>query len=133
MKKISAFFLSLFMLIASFCLFTGCANGDRYELTYISGLGISPEAYEYNYIDFDFEDNTYTLENKAKVNGIVCKQTGSFTEDEFGNVTITNNEISYMNYFLYYNETLSFSEDYTEFYVSANVEGVEVVMIYTKE
>lgn len=44
MKKISAFLLSLCILIASFCLFTGCANGDRREVTY-SGLCISLKEY----------------------------------------------------------------------------------------
>ena len=29
MKRISVFFLTLFMLIISFCLFTGCGNRDR--------------------------------------------------------------------------------------------------------
>ena len=87
----------------------------------------------YNYIDFNFDDNTYTLKNKVKANGIVTKQTGAFIKDQFGGVTITNDATPSQNYFLYYNEDLLFSNDYTNFYVSATISGTEIVMIYTKK
>ena len=132
MKKLLVFLLSIMLILPTFSL-AACANGDRYELTLVSGLSISTEAYEYNYIDFNFDNNTYTLKNKAKANGIVTKQTGSFKEDKFGGVTITNNEIPSQDYILYYNETLLFSDDYSKFYASATISGREVVLIYTKK
>lgn len=121
------------MLVIMAFSFTACANGDRYELTYMSGLGVSAKAYEYNYIDFNFKNNTYTLENKVKANGIVTKQTGTFKEDRFGGVTVSNNEVPSQDYFLYYNEILLFSDDYSRFYASATINGSEVVFIYTKK
>ncbi len=45
MKRISVFFLTLFMLIASFCVFTGCGNRDRDEAVYMANLLISYKAY----------------------------------------------------------------------------------------
>ena len=132
MKKIIVTFLTAIMLITTMLLVTACVNGDRYELTFISGLGISTDAYEYNYIDFNFDNNTYTLENKAKANGIVTKQTGTFKEDQFGGVTLTNDKIPSQDYILYYSETLLFSDDYNKFYASAKINGVEIIMIFTK-
>lgn len=133
MKKILITLLVALMLIVVVCSFLGCSNGDRYELTYIYGLGISTEVYEYNYIDFNFDNNTYVLKNKVKANGIVSHQTGKFYEDQFGGVTITNNEVPSQNYVLYYRETLLFSDDYNKFYASATIDGTEVVMIFTKK
>ena len=133
MKKFSIFLLSLCMAIVSVFSLTACGTGDRYELTYISGLGLSTDAYDYNYIDFNFENNTYILKNKAKANGIVTQQTGSFIVDQFGGVTITNDAIPSQDYILYYNETLLFSNDNTKFYASATITGIEVVLIYTKK
>ncbi|MBR1983728.1 MAG: hypothetical protein IKA12_03475 [Clostridia bacterium] len=136
MKKLIVNFLTVMMLITTMCSVTACtacANGDRYELTLISGLGISTDAYDYNYIDFNFSNNTYTLKNKAKANGIVSKQTGTFIEDRFGGVTLTNDEIPSQDYILYYNETLLFSDDYSKFYASAKINGVEILMIFTKK
>ena len=132
MKKFLTFLLTILLTLSTFSL-AGCANGDRYELTYFYGLGVSIDAYEYNYIDFNFDNNTYTLENKVKANGVVTKQTGSFTEDLFGGVTLTNNEVPSQDYILYFNELLLFSDDYEKFYASATISGVEVVMIFTKK
>lgn len=132
MKKFLMFLLSI-LLVFSTVSFTACTNGDRYELTYISGLGISTDAYVYNYIDFNFNSNKYSLKNKAKANGIVTKQTGTFEEDRFGGVTITNDKIPSQDYLLYYNEILLFSDDYENFYISATINGTEVIMIYTKK
>ena len=133
MKKIIVFFLSAILLITTMSSLTACANGDRYKLTSISGLGISTDVYEYNYIDFNFNNNTYTLKNKVKTNGIVSKQTGKFIVDQFGDVTLTNNEIPSQDYILYYNETLLFSDDYNNFYASAKINGVDVIMVFTKK
>ena len=133
MKKIIITFFTVIMLITTTFSLSACANGDRYELTLISGLGISTDAYDYNYIDFNFDNHTYTLKNKSKANGIVTKQTGTFKEDLFGGVTITNDNIPTQDYILYYNETLLFSDDYNKFYASAKINGIEVVMIFTKK
>ena len=133
MKKIIVTFLTAIMFIATMFSLTACANGDRYELTLISGLGISTDAYDYNYIDFNFDNHTYTLKNKAKANGIVTKQTGTFKEDQFGGVTLTNDNIPSQDYILYHNETLLFSDHYNKFYASAKINGVEVIMIYIKK
>lgn len=133
MKKITTTLLMLIMVITTMFSVAACSKGDRYELTLISGLGVSTDAFDYNYIDFNFDDNTYILKNKAKANGIVTKQTGSFNEDMFGGVTITNNEIPSQDYILYYNETLLFSDDYSKFYASAKINGVEVIMIFSKK
>lgn len=132
MKKLLLLLLAFVMVVSTFSL-VACKNGDRYELTNVYGLNISVEDFEYNYIDFNFNNNTYTLKNKAKATGIKCKQTGTFTEDMFGGITITNNEIASRDYFLYYNETLLFSADRETFYVYANIEGIEVIMIYSKK
>ena len=132
MKKLLILLLTILLIFPVFSL-TACANGDRYKLTYVSGLGLSTEVYEYNYIDFNFDNNTYTIENKTKVNGIVTKQTGTFKENEFGGVTITNKEIPSQDYILYYNETLLFSDDHSKFYASATIGGTEVIMIFTKK
>lgn len=58
---------------------------------------------------------------------------GTFEEDKFGGVTITNNEIPSQDYILYYREILLFSDDYEKFYASATINGTEVIMIYTKK
>lgn len=131
MKRFLTFLLSILFIFGTSSL-AACANGDRYKLTSVFGLGVTIDAYEYNYIDFNFDNNTYTLENKAKSNGIVTKQTGTFKEDQFGGVTITNDAIPSQDYLLYYRETLLFSDDYTKFYASATINGTEVILIYTK-
>ena len=131
MKKFLAFLLSILLILSTTSLIA-CANGDRYELTSVFGLGVSTDAYEYNYIDFDFDDNTYVLKNKAKANGIVTTQTGTFIENQFGGVIITNEKIPSNDYLLYYNETLLFSDNHNIFYVSATINGKKVSMIYTK-
>ena len=133
MKKLLKSFLMAIMVAVTMFSVTACANGDRYELTLVSGLGVSTDAYEYNYIDFNFDNNTYTLKNRVKANGIVTKQTGTFKVDAFGGVTMTNDNIPSQDYILYYNETLLFSDDYTKFYASAKINGVEVVMIFTRK
>ena len=132
MKKILSLLLAILLTLPIFSL-TACSKGDRYELTSVYGLTVSTDAWEYNYIDFNFNDNTYVLENKGKATGIVVKQTGTFEEDKFGGVTITNNEIPSQDYILYYREILLFSDDYEKFYASATINGTEVIMIYTKK
>ena len=132
MKKFLIFLLPLIMIFSTFCL-SACSKSDRYELTSLHGLGVSADFYEYNYIEFNFDDNTYVLENKVKTNNIITKQTGSFIKDAFGGVTITNNDIPSQNYFLYSNETLYFSEDNSLFYASATISGTEIIMIFTKK
>jgi hypothetical protein len=114
-------------------MFVSCTNGERYELSVIAGLGITTDMYEYNYIDFNFDNNTYILENKVRANGIISKQTGTFSEDSYGDVVISNEDIPSQDYILYYNEQLSFSNYHNKFYVSAMIDGIEVVMIYTKK
>ena len=133
MKKIMTNFLMTIMLFVTMFSLSACANVDRYELTQITGLGVSVKAYDYNYVEFNFDNKTYTLKNKVKANGIVTKQTGNFVEDGFGGVTISNNEIPSQDYILYNNETLLFSDDYSKFYAYANISGREVIMIFTKK
>ena len=109
---------------------TACSY-DKYEVHSVSGLaGLSVSSYEYKYIKFNFEDNTYKLKNKVKQNSIVSEQTGSFTFIDEDTITITNNENPAMDYFLYYNETLYFSEDRTMFYAKAYISGYSVSMVY---
>lgn len=113
MKK----FLSLMVVgvILLSCMF-GCANSStRYSLYEIDLMGITTEHYEYNYIEFNNETNTYKLENKAKGNGIITKTTGDFFVDKDGVVRITCNEIPNQNYFLAEGESLYFEGNY--FYV----------------
>ena len=55
MKKIITTILTLIMCITTLFSVMACANGSRYELTYVSGLGVSTEFYEYNYIDFNLK------------------------------------------------------------------------------
>ena len=62
MKKITTTFLMLIMVITTMFSVVACSKGDRYELTLISGLGVSTEAYDYNYIDFN-NDGIYALAN----------------------------------------------------------------------
>lgn len=128
-KSLSFVFALLFLVLTSFT-FVACGNKEKYELHSISGLGISTSAYEYNYVAFNFKDGTYKLENKAKQNGIVTKQTGTFEFISDNAITITNEDIPSQNYFLYYNETLTFSEDRDMFYVRAKISGYSVEMIY---
>ena len=128
MKKIFSFILAILLFTSTSSLIS-CSKGDKYELFSISGLGISKSSYEYNYIIFDFDNNTYEMKNKAKANGIITQQTGSFSfvTDYF--ISITNKEIPLQNYFLYSNELLLFSDDYSTFYVSATISGTKVTMI----
>ncbi len=133
MKKITTTILTLIMCITTLFSVMACANGSRYELTYVSGLGVSTEFYEYNYIDFNFKNNTYSLKNKDKTYNITTTQTGTFMKDKFGVVKITNNEIPANNYFLYYNESIVFSDGDNTLSISAKIEGVNVLMVYTKK
>ena len=131
MKKFLSVILSI-CLFALSVLLVGCGKGDKYELFSVSGLGVSTAHYEYNYIKFDFEDNTYELKNKAKMYNIEIEQTGSFTFVYDTEIVITNNEIPSQNYFLYGNEKLYFSNDYQYFYAEAYIYGEFVKMVYKK-
>ena len=82
----------------------------KYKLSSVKFANLTVGHYDYNYIEFNFGNNTYYLENKSKQNGIVTKQKGSFSIDG-DSVTITNSDIPTQNYFLAPNETLSFSGD----------------------
>ena len=89
MKKIVS--LLLILVIATLCL-ASCSNVTKYELIDIEFANISVSSYEYNYIEFNENNNTYKLENKAKQNGIVTKQTGTYSVDDKGNVSFTSDE-----------------------------------------
>lgn len=113
MKK----FLSLMVVgvILLSCMF-GCANSStRYSLYEIDFLGATMEHYEYHYIEFNNETNTYKFEQKAKVNGIITKITGDFFVDKDGVVRITCNEIPSQNYIFVEGESLYFEGNY--FYI----------------
>ena len=121
MKKVWKVLVGCLMFVL---LLVGCAEerrGTRYNLTDIDFANITVEHYDYSYIEFNFENNTYYLENKAKANGIVSRQSGNFIVDANNYVTITNNDIPTQNYLLYPGETLRFDGD--NFYASAYISG----------
>lgn len=120
MKKVLVGYLLSLVLVVSFLV--GCAsNAVRYNLSAVNFANVTVDYYEYNYIDFDFENHTYKLENKAKQVGLVVTQKGTFTVDENNFVTITNDDIPTLNYLLYTGETLYFDGDV--FHVEAYIPG----------
>ncbi|MBQ9118302.1 MAG: hypothetical protein IJY11_03770 [Clostridia bacterium] len=129
MKKLCKVLLSCLLFVL---LLVGCAdNGIRYDLTEVDFSSVTVDHYEYNYIEFDFESNTYELENKAKGNGIITRQKGSFFVDDEDYVTITNDDIPSQDYLLYEGETLYFKGD--NFHAEAYIPGYgNVYMIFSK-
>lgn len=93
----------------------------RYDLIDIDFAGVKVSDYEYNYIEFNVEDFTYYIENKTSATDILVKQTGTFAIDSRGNLTVTNDNNSAMNYLLYAGETAVFVDD--KLYLSANIPG----------
>lgn len=93
----------LFSVFASAC----SLNKARYNLSsgHVGDTDIS-NAFDYNYIELNEKEGTYRLENKATTNGIVIKQTGSYSVNNDNIMTITNNEIPSNNYFLGSGETI---------------------------
>ncbi len=84
----------------------GCRKaGTRYNLVSFTGLGVTEQAYEYNYIEL-YEDGTYHLENKAKANGIVTQQNGKYLVKEDGAVVLSESDNG-VNYFLGAGETIT--------------------------
>ncbi len=134
MKKFTKSLLALLFVVVS--LFAVCAcddeeKGTKYSLSEVDFANITVEHYEYSYIRFDFESGKYILKNKVKQNGIVTKQTGTFTVDEDNYVTITNDAIPTIDYFLYEGETLYFEGD--SFYAEAYIPSYgNVSMVFTK-
>ena len=128
MKKIVS--LLLILVISTLCL-ASCSNVTKYELIDIEFANISVSSYEYNYIEFNENNNTYKLENKAKQNGIVTKQTGTYSVDDKGNVSLTNDDNPNMDYVLYNNEKTYFKGN--AFYVEAYIPGYgNVSMTFSK-
>ena len=103
----------------------------RYDLSSIKCSNLTVAHYDYNYIKFNYGNNTYYLENKSKQNGIVTKQSGTFSVTGDA-VTITNSDIPSQNYFLYPNETLTFSG--SKFKIEAYIAeyGGDCYFIYSK-
>ena len=134
MKKIAKSILALVVGLTSLFALCACEDeekGTKYSLSDVNFANISVEHYEYNYIRFDFESGKYILKNKAKQNGIVTKQTGTFTVDENNFVTITNDQIATIDYILYEGETLYFDGD--SFHAEAYIPSYgNVSMTYTK-
>lgn len=102
----------------------------EYNLIDIKLLNVKVSDYEYNWIKFDTSDFTYKLENKA--NDIVTTQSGKFTIDENGNVTITNDKNPAQNFFLYTGETARFEDD--KLYLKAEIPDYgEVSLTYQEK
>ncbi len=92
------------MLLCSVC-FWGCSQGTKYHLTSVSGLsGVSAMSYEYNYIELK-DNGTYYLENKAKANGIVTKQSGKYLILDNGSMILSESDNG-NNYLLASGETI---------------------------
>ncbi|MBR2466604.1 MAG: hypothetical protein IKB38_06740 [Clostridia bacterium] len=129
MKRIISFLLLVTIVTISLASCSGSA--ERYELVDMDFPGVSVEAYEYNYIEFNEKDKTYTLENEAKQNNVVTKQTGSYTVDDDGYITFTNDDNPNAPYILYSNEKCYFQGDC--FYAEANIPGIgKVSMTFSK-
>ena len=62
-----------------------------------------------------------SIKNKTATNGVIVKQTGNFAVDTRGNLTVTNDNNSAMNYLLYSGETAVFVDD--KLILSANIPG----------
>lgn len=123
------------ILVFAFCMICLCACGGgsatRYNLTEVEFLGVTPDLYEYNYIEFNDANGTYVLENKVASNGVVTRQTGKFTVDANNNITFTNDQIPSMNYVLYAGEKATFNGN--KLRVEATIEGFgDVYMVFTK-
>ena len=147
MKKYLSLLLAILLLLSCVAL-TGCSkdndndndddrdqdhntNGVKYELIDMHFSNVTVDHYEYNYIEFDFDEGTYILKNKTKANGIVTKQTGEFTVDDDNYVTITNDDIPAQDFFLGDGEEVHFENDYL--YIEANIDGYGYVyMIFKK-
>lgn len=142
-KKLLTLFLALVMLASSLFLISSCGSKDdddnedekenkvRYDLTDVNFSNITVEHFEYNYVIFDYDKNTYKLENKVKANGIVSKQTGSFTVGSNYRLEITNDDVSAMNYFLYEGETATLKDG--TLHIEAYIPGYgNVSMTYKK-
>lgn len=127
MKKLLLCLMSVLFIFAA-----GCAeNYERYNLSDINLGGVTVEHYEYSYIEFDFDKGIYRLENKTKSNGIVTKQSGSFTTGLNEHITVTNDDIPSQNYLLYIGEELYFKG--SNFYVEAYIDGIGYCsLIFTK-
>ena len=127
MKKLLSILFCVVMCFA----FASCGNITKYELIDVEFANISISSFEYNYIEFDEKNNTYKLENKVKQNGIISKQTGTYTVDDNGNVTITNDDNANVDYFLYVGEKRYFKGN--AFYVEAYIPGYgNVSMTFAK-
>ena len=121
MQKFKSILLVVLLLFSNFVIMSACnSNVVRYDLVRFENFPISVDAYYYNYVEFDYSNNTYKLENKAKQNDIVTRQTGKFFIGTDGFVTITNDAIPSQNYMLYQGEKSYFEGDRfcTEVYIS---------------
>ena len=132
MKKIKALFFVLSFLMTVAITLSACSfNYTRYNLIEINVGGLTLEHYYYNYIEFNYDNNTYKIENKTKLNNVVTKQTGNFFVDKDNKVLFTNDDIPSQNYIMYPNENAFFQDD--KFHVEAYIEGYGYInMIYKK-
>lgn len=74
---------------------------------------------------------TYKLENKVKQNGIVTRQSGSYSCDEEGFVEITNDNIPEQDFLLCEGEIKYFKGEL--FYIEGQISGFgKVSMIFAK-
>ena len=123
MKKIISMLLAVILAFSVVLVLGSCggSNGERYDLVDIDFSGITVEHYEYNYIEFDHDEGTYSLKNKTKLYDTVTRQTGRFIVDPDNKVTITNDLVPTQNYLLYSGEKAYFSGN--KFYVSASIPG----------
>ena len=132
MRKIKSVLLVLLLLVSNFMIMSACnSNVVRYNLVTFENLPVSVDAFYYNYIEFDFTNNTYKLENKTKQNDIITRQTGKFFIGTDGYVIITNDMIPSQNYFLSQGEKSYFEGE--RFYTKAYVYGYGTIKsIYEK-
>ena len=130
-KAATSFFVALMAIFVSLS-FAACKrNVVRYDLVDLELANVTVSHYEYNYIEFNFENGTYELENKVKMNGIVTRQKGHFLVDADNYVTITNDDIPTQNYLLCPNEEIYLKDD--ELVVTGSIVGYgEVSMTFRK-
>lgn len=112
MKRLTTAFCIALMAILALLSFIACnSNVVRYELVDLEFGSVTVSHYEYNYIEFNYDNGTYELENKVKANGIVSKQKGHFLIDVDNYVTLTNDDVPTQNYLLCPNEEICLEGD----------------------
>ncbi len=103
-------------------------NEGVYSLVEITGLsGVSVSSYDYNYIALN-SDGTYELKNKA--NGVVSEQTGKYSIDSNGDMTLTEADND-QNFFISTGESITCKND--ELFIEGYISGYgNVTMTFVK-